>query len=341
MNFEPTLSPRFVAYVRDYLMDRGVDPDPVFEQCGIALMQSQEFDTPVPVRQVAALIEIAGAVTDNPCIGMNMAQSYHYEASSILIVGMMAAPTVEEGLKCLNRFDKYVDTAIETTFNFEQSVAEFSARLICDDNVKVQQLNEYLMVFLARTLHVATRQKLPVEEVWLSHAGDQNAAVMEAFFGVPVKFGKPFNKLFFDRSYLKVNCFTSNALLYEVVTSALKTYFLPVTGHASFIDRVAREIISCAEGEPDSAERIAERLAMSPRTLRRHLSEEGYSFQAAKNLAREKHAKYFLSHTSLSLSEIAFKLGYSELSAFSRAFRGWTDLTPQNYREQTRKLFMA
>ena len=57
-----------------------------------------------------------------------------------------------------------------------------------------------------------------------------------------------------------------------------------------------------------------------------------------KSLAREKRARYYLSHTNLSLSEIAFELGYSELSAFSRAFRTWTGETPQVYREKVQQL---
>lgn len=340
MEFEPTLSPRFVAYVRDYLLDRGIDPAPVFEACDIPAKDG-EHETPVPVPKVAKMLELTAEVSGNSLMGLHMAQGYHYEASSILIMAMMAAPTVEEGLKCLNRYDKYVDTGIETNFDFDQPVAEFGARVICDEDVRIDQLNEYLMVFLAQTLMVATRRKMPVREVRLSHPNDRNAAALAEFFGAPVRFAAPSNKLLFDRSYLKVHSFTGAALLYEVLTNALKTYFSPSTEHGRFVDRVSREIVSCAEGEPDSADRIAERLAISPRTLRRRLADEGYSFQEAKNLAKEKHAKYFLSHTGLTLSEIAFKLGYSELSAFSRAFRAWTGTTPQNYREQTRKLFRA
>jgi AraC-like DNA-binding protein len=284
---------------------------------------------------------MAAEVSDNSCMGMHMGQHYHYEAASILIMAVMAAPRVEEGLKCLNRYDKYVDTGITIDFNFDRPVAEFGARVICDDDVVINQLNEYLMVFLAHTLDVATRSKPPIQEAWLMHGNDQNAAALQTFFGARVRFGQESNKLFFDRGYLKKSFLSSNSLLYEILTNAMKTYFSPAGERRGFIDQVSREIISCPEGDPDSAEHIAQRLAISPRTLRRRLAEEGYTFQAAKNLARERQAKYLLSHTTLPLSEIAFKLGYSELSAFSRAFRSWANVTPQNYRERSRKLMRA
>jgi AraC-like DNA-binding protein len=329
-----------VAYVRDYLLDRDIDPTPLFRDCDIPWHDGDEL-TPVPVPRVAQLLEMAAEVSENSCMGMDMGQFYHYEASSILIMAMLAAPRVEEGLKCLNRYDKYVDTGIATDFNLDKPVAEFGARVICDDNITINQLNEYLMVFLAHTLDVATRSKLPVEEAWFTHGNDQNAAALEEYFGARVKFGQDSNKLYFDRGYLNKRFYSSNSLLYEILTNAMKTYFSPAGDRRGFIDQVSREIISCPEGDPDSAEHIAQRLAISPRTLRRRLAEEGYTFQAAKNLARERQAKYLLSHTTLPLSEIAFKLGYSELSAFSRAFRAWANVTPQNYRERSRKLMRA
>jgi len=88
-------------------------------------------------------------------------------------------------------------------------------------------------------------------------------------------------------------------------------------------------------------EQIARSLALSPRTLRRRLSEEGYTFQEVKTQVREQRARHYLASTALSLSEIAFELGYSELSAFSRAFRSRVGETPQAYREKMKQLIRA
>jgi AraC-like DNA-binding protein len=341
MDFEPTLSPRFVAYVRDYLMDRGIQPDPVFAEAGISSTKDEEYDAPIPVQQVATLFEAAARYSDNPCMGMNMAQQYHYESSSLLILAMVAAPSVGEGIKCLNRYDKYVDTGIETSFEFGQPVAEFGARILVDGDVKVDQLNEYLMTFTVQALSMATRKQMPLTEVWFCHHSDQNERALQQFFGAPVKFSRESNKLLFDRSFLQERFFSSNTLLYDILINALKTYFSSVGEQGGFVDVVCREITRLGGDEIPSTEIIAARLAISPRTLRRRLSEEGYSFQEAKNLAREKRAKYYLSQTNMPLSEIAFELGFSELSAFSRAFRSWVGETPQSYRENYKQLLRA
>tara|TARA_R110001592_G_scaffold363372_1_gene685960 strand:- start:66779 stop:67801 length:1023 start_codon:yes stop_codon:yes gene_type:complete len=337
MEFEPSLSARFVAYVRDYLLDREIDPTPIFRECGIEAAKDEEFDCPLPVQKVAALFELAAQHSQNPCMGMSMGQDYHYESSSLLILAMLAAPSVEDGLRCLNRYDQFVDSGIETEYNFNTPLAEFGARLIISDEVKGDQINEYLMAFLKQALDNATRKQFPVRYVWFNHSCDQNRKALEDYFGAPVTFSRPTNKVFFDRSFLGERFFSSNALLFEVLNNAMKTYFTLAGEQAGFVDMVCREIMRCGTDDSSNAEKIAGRLAISPRTLRRRLLEEGYSFQEAKNLARRNRAKYFLSHTQMPLSEIAFELGYSELSSFSRAFRNWVGETPQSYRENYRQ----
>ncbi|QIB64571.1 AraC family transcriptional regulator [Kineobactrum salinum] len=330
---EPTLSPRFVAYIRDFLLDKGLAPDPLFLACGIEALRCDESDRPLPAIQVVNLLEQAASYSGDPCLGLHMAQRYHYESASLLILAVLAAPSVAEGIRCLCHYDRYVDTAIETGFDFDKSLAEFSFRLIVPEGVAVSQMNEYLLGFLVQALNTATRRPVPVSEVWFRHSDARNAGILEDFFNAPVHFSRPENKLVFDRTYLQERFYTSHTMLYEILVNAMKTYFVSEKSGNGFVDILCREVIRCGGDETATLEKIAERLAISPRTLRRRLADEGYSFQEVKNLAREKRAKYYLSRTTMPLAEIAFELGYSELSAFSRAFRSWVGQTPQTYRE--------
>ncbi len=331
---EPSLSPRFVAYVRDYLLDHGIDPEPVFRQCGIDSSRSEELDAAVPAIRIANLLELAAQCSDNPCMGLHMARRYHYESASLLILAMLAAPSVGDGIRCLCHYDRYVDTAIAIDFDFGQSLAEFGFHVIVPEGVAVNQLNEYLQVFLVQALNTATRIPVPVKQVCFSHDNNQNAEALQDFFQAPVKFSCAGNRLLFDRSYLQERFHTSHALLHEILVNAMKTYFVTEQSCNGFVDILCREIIRCGADESATLENIAERLAISPRTLRRRLSSEGSSFQEVKNLARAKRAKYYLRRTSMPIAEIAYELGFSELSAFSRAFRSWVGQAPQAYREQ-------
>ncbi|MEP1594768.1 MAG: AraC family transcriptional regulator ligand-binding domain-containing protein, partial [Halieaceae bacterium] len=301
----------------------------------------EEYIYPVPMTRIAALCEAAAQHTNNTCVGLNMAQQYHYESAPVIILAMLAAPSVKEGLECLCRYDKYIDTGIETRIKLNQNPVEFSAGLINLTGAKVEQLNEYLLAFVVQILNIATRQKMPVKEVWLHHSNEQNREQLEQHFQAPVTFGCDENRLLFDHDFLQERFVTSNNLLFEILIDALKTYFAVSPEGQGFIEAVSRELMRGSSAESQTMEQIAASLALSPRTLRRRLSEEGYTFQEVKNLVREQRARYYLASTALSLSEIAFELGYSELSAFSRAFRSRVGETPQAYREKMKQLIRA
>ncbi len=332
---QPTLSARFVSYVRDYYLDRGIDPTKLFVRCELDVESSEEGDRPLAASQVALLLEEAARDSGDLTFGLQMARSYHYEASSLLILAVVSAPSVAEGIRCLRHYDRFVDTAIETGFDFDQNRAEFSLHVITPGDVATRQLSEYLCAFLVQALSNATRKPMPIMEVHFRHREACNRAALEEFFSAPVLFGEAENLIAFDSAYLKERFYTSHSLLHEVLTQALRTYFVSPWSGQCFVDTLCRELTRASSTDAVTLERVAKKMAMSPRTLRRRLSGEGRSFQEIKKMAWEKRAKYYLSYTSMPLSEIAFKLGYSELSAFSRAFRSWEGETPQAYRQNT------
>jgi AraC-like DNA-binding protein len=86
-----------------------------------------------------------------------------------------------------------------------------------------------------------------------------------------------------------------------------------------------------ADGQPSQSQ-IARRLGMSVRTLHRRLAEDGQSFQSLVSRARREAAETLLRADDHSLAEIAFLTGFSDQSAFTRAFKRWTGMTPAAFR---------
>ena len=336
--YTPSLSPRFAAYVRDYLMDRGVDPEPVFRASGLDYQHHEEYDAPLPVERVGELFERAAAVTDNRFMGLSMGRNFHYESSSLLIVAMLAAPSVARGLAFLNQYDRYIDSGITTSCRQGGDPVVFTADLIQIGDVGMAQLNEYLMGFLVQTLLTATRTRVPLIKVTFKHQEPEQTEGLRHFFSCPLEFGAPHNSICLPTEFLDQPFLTSNKLLYQILVNAMETYFSMGDKTSGFVATVCRQImLDDPMVNPDS-KRVAQQMGMSTRTLRRRLAEEGFTFNGAKNLARERRAKYLLANSRASLTEIAFELGYSELSAFSRAFRVWVGETPQAYRDNIRAL---
>jgi AraC-like DNA-binding protein len=86
-----------------------------------------------------------------------------------------------------------------------------------------------------------------------------------------------------------------------------------------------------------TADTIAAAMKMSGRTLQRRLEDEGVRFSAVLDDVRERIAKKLLGDVSLPLAEVAYRLGFSDLATFSRAFKRWTGVPPGSFRRMPRE----
>lgn len=330
MDFEPSLSSHFIIYIRDYLLDQGYNLDVLegFE----SVLQDINDNTQVPLTIVASLFDEVAALTNNENLGMDIGLKYHYESTGMIVLLMLSAPSVEQGIKALVHYDRLFDNAIEIDLDISPQQTQFSVSLINPTGLALGQIHEYLLVFLVQALSTATRKSMPIKEVWFQHPLEKDPKVLSDYFNCETTFSRPCNRIIFDSSYMKEKFYTSNRNLFEVCGQIMKGYSLSNGMGSSFLDVMCREIMRQSKDGSPSLDSVAKSMAISGRTLRRRLAEQNYTFQEIKDLAREKQARYFLEHTHMSMSEIAFELGFSELSAFSRAFRRWTGKAPQSFR---------
>ncbi|MDF1781360.1 MAG: helix-turn-helix transcriptional regulator [Alcanivoracaceae bacterium] len=102
-----------------------------------------------------------------------------------------------------------------------------------------------------------------------------------------------------------------------------------------------RRLITLDPGRSCTIERVAEKLGSTPRTLSRYLRAASLSFSEMRNGVRAQHAQRYLRESTMPIIDIAEKLGYSDQASFSKAFRGWTQQTPGDYRRTHRATEVA
>ena len=334
MKLEPTLSSHFIEYICDYLLDHNIDPDPILKELKLPAYKNSNTEHNVSLFKIVSFILSAKNETKDNHIGLHLAERYHYESAGLIILAMLAAPTVKEGIETLCNYDKYVDSAIIPMFEVARDVSELRICLVNPDGLPINELIEFLICFTVSLLNKATRKAMPINEVWFEHDYSYEATPLVSFFNSPVKFSQSCNKISFRNDCLDEPFYTSNRLLHETLVNTIKTHYYSTSGD-SVTNSVIREIMSQMPVEMPSLKMIASNLAMSERTLKRHLNGEGHTFQEIKKLARIKQAKYYLiNHPAISVSEVAYKLGYSEVSTFSRAFRSIVGIAPQDFRKE-------
>jgi AraC-like DNA-binding protein len=158
---------------------------------------------------------------------------------------------------------------------------------------------------------------------------------MERFFGCRVTGDAPANIVAFPAGVLDQRLRTSNAMLFGLLGS----YFAQVKAQAqqTFVDEVRAFARAALATGHCTIERCALKLEASPRTLQRRLTEQGYRFSEIVEEQRIDASKRALGETADSLSDIALNLGYSDQSSFGRAFKRWTGMTPQAFRDGRRR----
>ncbi|MBT8476469.1 MAG: AraC family transcriptional regulator [Rhodobacteraceae bacterium] len=182
------------------------------------------------------------------------------------------------------------------------------------------------------------RQVSPVPvaplEVMLKHAAPKSLDAHEAYFGCPVRFDAELDALLFSTESLERSNILGDEGITHFLLSHLDAELAGLKDDASLVrttkDAIARAL---SEGLPKMAD-IARGLGLSARSFHRRLAEHGVSFQTLTEDTRRELALAMLRDERYSLSEIAFLTGFSEQSAFTRAFKRWMGQTPANYRKE-------
>lgn len=164
----------------------------------------------------------------------------------------------------------------------------------------------------------------PRPEFWKEH---------ETAFDAPVYFSQPTNALLFRPELLDRPMPGSNLQLMSMMQTCLELLGSNRNGDEGLVDRVKTAIrVSLPNGYP-ALEQIAHELRVTSASIQRDLAEQGMTYKDAVELTRQSMARMYLEQRQLPLTEIALLLGYSELSAFTRAFTRWTGLSPRAFRK--------
>ncbi len=188
------------------------------------------------------------------------------------------------------------------------------------------------LAFLMRLVRMATREPVKAVKVTMPTLPAQSQARAYAdYFGVSVRRDADacltLSAIDAHRPFL-----TANDAMWQVFEPDLRRRLGELDAAATTSQRVRSALLELLPGGQPGIDAVANRLAMSSRTLQRRLEAEGDNFRSVVNRTREDLAKHYLTQTRLSSSEIGFLLGFEDPNSFFRAFHDWTGRTPEALR---------
>jgi len=227
---------------------------------------------------------------------------------------------------------KVLNEAVRMSFSVAGDQV-YIRHLLVDVEIEVpRQHNEFGTAVLLNTFRMMVGKQWTPRQVQFAHKAPVQVSEHSRIFGAPIVFDCPANALVIERECFERQVPAADPRLYPILKRYLELASSATPREDSLLASVRRAIAkSMRDGDP-KLPRVAKKIAMSPRTLERRLKEYGMDFKRLMDDTRRRFALNYLKDRKHTLMEIAILLGYSEVSAFNRAFKRWTGTTPMEHR---------
>lgn len=308
----------------------GVAPDPLIRKAGL---DPSLFDDGTNVVAFAALARLYTlCVTHTRCQHFGLLVGQRATILSLDLIGrlMQHSETIGGALNALVSNLSVQDRVVVASLTVRDDIVLLTYAAYQPDSTSAEQVTEAAVAVSVNVLRSLCGSGWNPSEVLLPRAVPAETEPYRRHFRAPVRFNQESATLVFPAHDLKRKVAGADPLLHAILEEELRR--LRGNAGSEFSDDIRRLLRTQIMSRRCSADEIADLLAMHRRTLSRRLKESGSGYRTIANEIRFEIARQLLEETDVSLGQIAAALGYSEASAFTRAFRRWSGQTPTAWR---------
>ncbi|HYR83066.1 MAG TPA: AraC family transcriptional regulator [Terriglobia bacterium] len=332
---QPQLTVRAIRPLVSGLRALGHDPSPILSAVQITEALLNDPEARVPMSTGVHLLSVAAEKTADSNIGLHLAQHAELGSFDIFFYIMVSSPTLGAGYARLSQYQKLINdsTAVDLTTKGEHATLRHR---MPGGLAAPRQSAEFILAAWVRAGRVATNMDWAPVEVRFAHQQPPDALDHARFFRAPIRFSTGENTLVCAAALLDTPGARSDPALLTVLDRYAANLLAEAPAGSTFADRARAALVEEMRGGEPRASKVAARLKMSVRSLNRHLAGEGTTYRELLDQLRKELAARHLGDARVSIAEVAFLLGFSELSAFYRAFHRWTGQTPAEFRQSAR-----
>ena len=330
---------RYYLRLADVLARYRVDLAQVLRELHLPTDLMTEPDATLKFSQVERLIAHVGQLTGRSDLGFDLGKLLSVSTHSIVGFGMLSSPTVESSLSFVARYFRLVMPSFRLRYRSGASSGELHFTPV------IAMAHECLAFHLEAIAMASFRDvqdliggRAPPCRMALSIPRPTHARRYQELRGVEVEFGTEAVagvRLQFEADFraYPLNMADSNAL--KVAEERCRAQVAHVASIRQFADWVSMTLREVGEGLPTLAE-LAAMLNISPRTLNRYLEREGTTFRDLSGRIQHELARERLAAGSMSITEVAYSLGFNDPANFTRSFRDREGVSPREYCRKAR-----
>lgn len=312
------------------LQDFGIDPDSIIREAGLDPSLFDNGANVIPHAALGRLLTLCVACTKCPHFGLLVGR--RATILSLGLVGrlMQQSETVGEAMRALVSNLSIQNRGSVPSLTISGDTALFTFSVYQPEAESADQIADGSLAVAVNALRALCGPDWNPIEVLLPRAAPMDQAPYRRHFRAPVRFNQESAIVVFPARDLEIRIAGADPVMRALLDERIQQ--MKGSQGSEFSDDIRRLLRMRLTSNHCSAEDIAELLDMHRRTLSRRLKGSGMGYRAIANEIRFEIARQLLTDTQVPLGQIAAALGYSEASAFTRAFRRWSGQTPTNWR---------
>jgi len=333
----PSTTGRIARLACDRLQSAGRDIASVVAGAGFTRDDIVDDSRRLDAAGQIKLLELAALELHDDCLGLHLAQSFELGKVGLLYYVLASSERLSDALRNAERYCAINDESVQLKISFDGPL------VIEIDDIDVDRQSdhhhvEFWMVSMVRICRAVTDRRLAPKWIKLRHFREQTPPDIRSYLGCEIEFAADTDEVAFAASVADLHAVNAdvhlNTLLLQYANEALGKQRRHRS--ATLRSRVEAQIaVLLPHGKANLSE-ISQRLGMSRRTLARALSREQTTFSEVLEPMRKLLATRYLRERELPISEVAWLLGYREISSFTKAFARWTGASPREYRKSSR-----
>lgn len=310
-----------------------VDAKQILKNCDIDYEVLRSRSGFILLEQLFTLLQVTSEATLDPCFGLKLSTKQSHATLGMVGMLMEKSPNLRVAVQNSIKYMKLHADGMSLNLKEEGNLALFTVETN-GSFIYQQAVIDLVIGISCNVVRTLSNRYDAIDSVYLTHANPSSGNLYRKLLGAPVTFDHEFSAIVYKRELLNTPLAEHNELYYQELSRRLDLSLNEsCRDFISTVRQCIRESILLGEGMVDP---ISSKLGLSRQQLQRRLSKDNTTFSKLLEQERKMVAQQKLLYSNISITQLSEQLGYSDQTAFGRAFQRWFGVRPNAWRNANR-----